>query len=164
MEFCKTCLILRAFYLQSPLVLFLKKRCLRWHQFFISFWLLGCSNVLQQKKDGKRQWRQCLIDTPTPIVIGFYLWRGVSVFVWERGLVSILERRRSKPTTNNLGSLHLGHPKEKKKHAHSEAGKTKTSANWDFMLCEWSDRESVLLFTYFVHFIIVMCSVFLSPV
>lgn len=114
MEFCKTCLILRAFYLQSPLVLFLKKRCLRWHQFFISFWLLGCSNVLQQKKDGERQWRQCLIDTPTPIVIGFYLWRGVSVFVWERGLVSILERRRSKPTTNNLGSLHLGHPKEKK--------------------------------------------------
>lgn len=72
-------------------------------------------------------------------------------------------RRRSKPIAVRVRSGRLGHPmkkkKKRKKPARSEAGKTKTSVNCVFMLCEWTmyvkDRKSALLFTYFPHFIIV---------
>lgn len=71
-------------------------------------------------------------------------------------MVKSLEERQSKPITNNVRSIHLGHPM-KKKRMHTEAGKTKTSANIDFMLCELSDyfkdRESTLLFSYFCTFV-----------
>lgn len=72
-------LILRAFYL--PLGTISEEKMSLLAKFFIGFWLLGYSNILQQEKGGERQWRQCLIDAPTPIEIDFYLLRGVSVFV-----------------------------------------------------------------------------------